>query len=192
MPESFEVRLARLQEEFWASEKALQIQAKEYERRLETLNHAHERAEGLQHTFVPQDKFEDRLEAQATARNTAIEHLSDKLAEAHKAMDEQVNTLESSVQQIREHYLDREYYYREHKALEDRLGTLVQQSVRKEVYEAALGEWSTWRETVNKYMAAKEGQDDAKQTQATRNQWIIGTVVIILVVFINAVINGRI
>lgn len=43
-----------------AAEKALQLQALEYERRLEALNHAHAEAVKVQNTYVPRELFEQR------------------------------------------------------------------------------------------------------------------------------------
>jgi len=44
-----------------AKETALQLQATEYERRLEVLNHAHDEAVRVQNTYVPRDLFDERL-----------------------------------------------------------------------------------------------------------------------------------
>jgi type IV secretory pathway TrbF-like protein len=40
-------------------DKALDLQFKENSRRLDTLNHAHEKAVEVQHTYVTQEKFDD-------------------------------------------------------------------------------------------------------------------------------------
>ena len=42
-----------------ALSEALRLQAAEYERRLNTLNHEHARAVEVQHTYVTQEKFDD-------------------------------------------------------------------------------------------------------------------------------------
>jgi hypothetical protein len=61
-----------MDERFEALEHARVIQAREYERRLADLNHAHEKAVEVQHTYVTQDKYEDKLAAEAEARGTAL------------------------------------------------------------------------------------------------------------------------
>lgn len=50
-------RLTRLEEKHSASLYALELQAKEYERRLEVLNHAHSKHESLVATFTSVEKF---------------------------------------------------------------------------------------------------------------------------------------
>lgn len=62
LKEHLEFRLNAQQELFnqklICTEQALRLQAVEYERRLNVLNHAHEEAVRVQHTYVTQDKFE--------------------------------------------------------------------------------------------------------------------------------------
>ena len=47
-------------------QKALSLQATEYERRLETLNHAHQEAQRVAHTYITLDKWEDNHSTLAT------------------------------------------------------------------------------------------------------------------------------
>lgn len=70
--------LVRLDERQDADRKAVQLQAAEYERRLDALNHAHERAVQVQHTYVTQDKYEDKVHAEASARSLALERIDEK------------------------------------------------------------------------------------------------------------------
>lgn len=82
--ESFEKlldqRFANLDERFGHTDKALELQAKEYERRLADLNHAHEEALRVQHTFVSIDKYEDKMESEEQARSLALDRLDEKIA----------------------------------------------------------------------------------------------------------------
>jgi len=75
------VKLAVLEERLRNMDKALEIQAKEYDRRLHELNHAHEQAVEVQHTYVTSQVHERDLLA-ATAARTAIVHAADRKAEA--------------------------------------------------------------------------------------------------------------
>jgi hypothetical protein len=54
-----ERQVVRLFERRASDQRALKLQASEYERRLEDLNGAHEKAVQVQHTYVTQEKFED-------------------------------------------------------------------------------------------------------------------------------------
>jgi hypothetical protein len=64
-----------------ATAEALRLQAAEYERRLATLNHAHEQAVEVQNTYVTQEKYEDKLAAEAEARETALQRIDEKFAD---------------------------------------------------------------------------------------------------------------
>lgn len=61
-------------------DKALVHQHTEYERRLEDLNHAHQRAQQTAHTYLTIDKYEDNREAEATALKLALERQDGRLA----------------------------------------------------------------------------------------------------------------
>lgn len=82
MSESVEVRLARLEERQRASERALKLQAREYDRRLMVLNHAHEQAVEVQNTYVTSEKFEDFTERDASEKAAIAKALT--LAEGSK------------------------------------------------------------------------------------------------------------
>jgi hypothetical protein len=58
---------------------ALELQAKEYERRLETLNHAHEQAQETAHTYLTIDKYEALRQSDETARILAFRRVEEKL-----------------------------------------------------------------------------------------------------------------
>jgi predicted ATPase len=51
------------EQRFTAMDKALALQSGELSRRLDILNHAHEKAVEVQHTYVPREVFEKALEA---------------------------------------------------------------------------------------------------------------------------------
>jgi len=53
------------------NERALRLQAAEYERRLDVLNHAHSEAREVQATFLTAEKFEDFKEATDKALSLA-------------------------------------------------------------------------------------------------------------------------
>jgi hypothetical protein len=68
----------------WKSEsrsvrRALKLQAKEYERRLNSLNHAHEQAVETAHTYVTLDKYEDWIKQNASAKDAAFERADEKI-----------------------------------------------------------------------------------------------------------------
>lgn len=71
-----ELHVARLQEQLSASREALRLQASEYERRLDVLNHAHEEARQVLNTYVPREAFESYVKE--TAMN--LERVRDELA----------------------------------------------------------------------------------------------------------------
>jgi len=76
-----EIHLAVLDERICQMQKALKLQAVEYERRLMDLNHAHEKAIAVQHTYVTQDKYEDALKAEKEARDAALTHADERFRE---------------------------------------------------------------------------------------------------------------
>lgn len=85
--EWLDTKFASLDERHLATSKALELQAKEYERRLDDLNHAHARAIEVQNTFVSLDKYEDKLASEATARTIANERLNERLSHVHETLD---------------------------------------------------------------------------------------------------------
>lgn len=61
-------------------DKALALQHAEYERRLQDLNHAHERAQETAHTYLTIDKYEAVQKAEATALELALDRQDGRLA----------------------------------------------------------------------------------------------------------------
>ena len=59
--------------------KAVELQAKEYERRLTSLNHAHEEAARIQQTYVTNEKYENRIAAVDLAVQSLDDDLSKKI-----------------------------------------------------------------------------------------------------------------
>lgn len=71
----------RIDERFDTLEKALELQAREYARRLDILNHAHEQAKERNALFVSDDKYETRMLAEEKARSLALERIDEKFSE---------------------------------------------------------------------------------------------------------------
>lgn len=71
----------RINERFEALNKALELQAKEYERRLHDLNGEFERDRTRQHDYVTIDKWEATNKAEATARTAALLRVDEKFEE---------------------------------------------------------------------------------------------------------------
>lgn len=80
-------RFSGLRRELAQEQKALRLQAEEYERRLKDLNHAHARAQEALNTFVRIDKYEDQMESEAEARKLALDRLDEKL----RSLDRNIN-----------------------------------------------------------------------------------------------------
>ena len=81
------VHWARLRE---ADQTALRLQATEYERRLETLNHAHEQARQKEADYVTRDKYEDWIKQSNIALETALLRINEKLETQDKAQRERL------------------------------------------------------------------------------------------------------
>lgn len=71
----------RIDERFDALDKALKLQAREYERRLHDLNGEFERDRTRQHDYVTTDKYESQLEAEKVAREAALLRVDEKFNE---------------------------------------------------------------------------------------------------------------
>jgi chromosome segregation ATPase len=83
-----ELEVARLQERLTARAEALRLQADEYERRLDVLNHAHEEAREVASRTVSRKEFEDYVKATGTAREQAVKTEADKRELALLRVDE--------------------------------------------------------------------------------------------------------
>lgn len=68
-----ELLVARVVEQFKASESATRLQAEEYKRRLHELNGEYKRDRERQQDFVSMDKYEDKISAMDEARITAVQ-----------------------------------------------------------------------------------------------------------------------
>lgn len=71
--------------------KALELQAREYERRLEDLNHAHARAQEALNTFVSIDKYESNVESETAARKIALERIDERIAALDRSINEKLD-----------------------------------------------------------------------------------------------------
>lgn len=88
--ERFEAeRDRRIEEKFAELAKALELQAKEYSRRLEALNGEYVRDRQRQAQFVSQDKWETTNEAEKQARETALLRVDEKFDAAFKQINDQ-------------------------------------------------------------------------------------------------------
>jgi hypothetical protein len=83
-----ELEVARLQERLTSRAEALKLQAQEYERRLDVLNHAHEEAREVASRTVSRKEFEDYVKSTMTAREQAAKTESDKRELALQRVDE--------------------------------------------------------------------------------------------------------
>ncbi len=104
-----EIHLAVLEERVEQMDKAIKLQASEYERRLNALNHAHEKAVEVQHTYVTQDKYEDKLKSEADARVHALARIDEKFEEyvqrwelRQREMDQTIATLSKAAAEARQ------------------------------------------------------------------------------------------
>lgn len=66
--------------QFELRDRALRIQAAEYERRLGDLNHEHARAQETARTYVTLDKYEAAIRAEIDAREAALTRSDERLA----------------------------------------------------------------------------------------------------------------
>lgn len=92
--DDIEIRLARLQERVAAMREATALQAIEYERRLQTLNHSHDKAIEVQHTYVTQDRYEDKIASTEAAFHLAVGQVNEKLDEHVKRYEERHTQLQ--------------------------------------------------------------------------------------------------
>ncbi len=90
-------RFAALRRELAQDQKALRLQADEYERRLEDLNHAHARAQSALNTFVSIDKYEDMMAAEESARKLALERFDEKLEDYIKRYEARQREIDQAI-----------------------------------------------------------------------------------------------
>jgi chromosome condensin MukBEF ATPase and DNA-binding subunit MukB len=90
-----ELQVTRLQEQLKAKQRATELQASEYERRLTALNHAHEQALEVQKTTVTADKFEEYVKTESQAREAALLRVDEKIADQGRVLGGRVSRVES-------------------------------------------------------------------------------------------------
>ena len=73
-------KLIRAERDIKWMQKNLVLQAKEYERRLNALNHAYEQAQQTARTYVTQDKYEDYVRTEREARDKALDRVDESFA----------------------------------------------------------------------------------------------------------------
>lgn len=95
-----EVRLARLEEQFIASELALKLQRVENDRRLHELNGEYKRDRERQQDFVSTDKYEDKIAAMDEARIAAVESEKEAREAALLRVDEKFDEYVKRWEQI--------------------------------------------------------------------------------------------
>jgi hypothetical protein len=91
---------ALIDERFVALDKALELQAAEYERRLAALNHAHEKAVAVQHTYVTQEKYEDRIKSEDAALAAALLRVDERFVATDNKFSDYVKTQELRQREI--------------------------------------------------------------------------------------------
>lgn len=77
-------------------DKALSLQATEYERRLDELNHAHAEAKEKESEYVTREKYEDYVRQADIARETAFNRLDDRIRTMEKNLGERIISLDLS------------------------------------------------------------------------------------------------
>lgn len=101
LKEHFDWALSSLKErhddKFTQLAKALELQAKEYERRLAELNHAHDRAVTVQHTYVTQEKYDERAQSDTDARDAALLRVNEKFDEYVKRYEQRQREVDQAL-----------------------------------------------------------------------------------------------
>ncbi len=121
-------------------QKALALQHKEYERRLEALNGEAARIRSIQETYVPRETYEAFIKEQAVAAKL----LSDRIEETRQRLEtstkETINRLEEDIAIIREVQ-----------------GQNVSNYLGINRFEQTVAEWSEWRKKVDDSLAGDQG-----------------------------------
>lgn len=76
-------------------QRALQLQAAEYERRLNSLNHAHEQARQKEADYVTLDKYEDWIKQSTLALSAALLRMNEKVETVDRNLREKIEPLMS-------------------------------------------------------------------------------------------------
>lgn len=93
-PREYESRIVRLEEKLAAADKAKELQAREYERRLQDLNHAHRQAMERNATFVSREIYDGGIREAHAAINavkTSFEAMSNSLKKQIDELAARVN-----------------------------------------------------------------------------------------------------
>lgn len=88
MTDVVDERFQRVWDRFDATDKALRLQADEYQRRLEALNGEYKRDQARQTNYVTTEKFEDNLKAEKLAREAALLRVDEKFDDGLRRIDE--------------------------------------------------------------------------------------------------------
>lgn len=88
MADDLEVRLARLEERIEGMRAAVELQAAEYERRLQDLNHSHDEARKVQSVTVTRDRFDEYVKTEAEKTAIALRQEEEKRVLALLRVDE--------------------------------------------------------------------------------------------------------
>jgi hypothetical protein len=93
--EALEAVRALFDAQVLSDRRALELQAVEYERRLEALNHAHEQAVQAQAMTVPREMFDQYVKEHATSAAQREGALNDKTIASIEALNSRVNELQN-------------------------------------------------------------------------------------------------
>ncbi len=88
-------RLAVIEERLRGTAEALRLQALEYERRLEDLNGAHEKAIAVQHTYVTREMFDQQAKETERTRAALVESNDARHLAMRTEYDERFGRVES-------------------------------------------------------------------------------------------------
>ena len=91
-------RLARLEERQAAVRDALTLQAAEYERRLQTLNHENERIASVLNGSVSQERFEQYVSNESEKRELALERVNEKFDDYVRRADQRQREMDLLIQ----------------------------------------------------------------------------------------------
>jgi hypothetical protein len=83
-----ELAVARIEERLAGMGQALELQAAEYERRLDVLNHAHEEAREVAKTTVTQERFDQYVVTEAEKREFALTRVDEKFEDYIKRYEQ--------------------------------------------------------------------------------------------------------
>jgi hypothetical protein len=94
---NLDVRLARLEEQFVAAQKAVKLQADEYERRLNILNHAHEQIQQIVGETISTQRFEQYAETEAEKREVALDRVNERFNDYIKRYEQRQREVDQAL-----------------------------------------------------------------------------------------------